>query len=484
VSYDWLVIGGGASGLTAATLLAQEGHRVALVEKNPCLAPLLRGFRRGDFHFDTGFHYTGGLGRGEILDLFFRCLGLSERLRTTPFDLTGFDRVREPGQAEFAFPVGEERLEERLCQEFPGQERAISGYLAEVRRACAVHPYLDLEAPLAGSGAFFGLEGTSLREMLSRWTDHPRLQRLFAVHTLLYGVPPEEAPFSLHASVVGPYYQSVHGLVGGGLALAEAFTARLTELGVDIFLGRGAQELLFTPAGTLRGALLEDGTIVKTRGCVATLHPALLPGMVPEGVFRPIYRRRLLALEDSLPAFTLYGVCRKANSLLHGRNIFLLGNLENGLDDTIYLTAADNGPASGSGLVAIVPVPPGATDRWKDSVTGRRPPEYEAYKAEQAAHLVRRIEEGCPELGGIKVTATATALTMRDYLHTPRGGLYGVRHRLGQYNPQRRTRVANLLLAGQGVAAPGVLGAVLSGFLACGDVIGHERLRERVKACR
>jgi len=223
---------------------------------------------------------------------------------------------------------------------------------------------------------------------------------------------------------------------------------------------------------------------VETRGCVATLHPALLPAMVPEGVFRPVYRRRLLALEDSLPAFTLYGVCRKSNNLLHGRNIFLLGNLENGLDDTIYLTAADNGPGSGNGLVAIAPLPPGATDRWKDSSTGHRPAGYEAYKAERATQLVRRIEEGCPELGGIKMTATATALTMRDYLHTPKGGLYGVRHRLGQYNPQRRTRVANLLLAGQGVAAPGVLGAVLSSFLACGDVIGHERLRERVKACR
>ncbi|WP_170232867.1 phytoene desaturase family protein [Desulfuromonas acetexigens] len=484
MSYDWLVIGGGASGLTAAVLLAQEGRRVALVEKSPRLAPLLRGFRRGNFHFDTGFHYSGGLGQGEILDLFFRHLGVSERLRTTPFDLTGFDRVREPGQAEFAFPVGEERLEERLCREFPGQEKAVSGYLAEVRRACAVHPYLDLDAPLAGSGALFGLDGTSLRKMLSRWTDLPRLRRLLAVHTLLYGVPPEEAPFRLHASVVGPYYQSVHGLVGGGLALAEAFTARLAELGVDIFLGRGVRELLFTPAGTLRGARLEDETVVETRGCVATLHPTLLPALLPEGVFRPIYRRRLLALEDSLPAFTLYGVCRKPNDLLRGRNIFLLGPLKKGLEDSIYLTAADNGPGSGSGLIAIAPVPSGAVERWKDSVAGRRPAGYEAYKAEQAAQLVRRIEEGCPELGGIEVMATATALTMRDYLHTPKGGLYGVRHRLGQYNPQPRTRVANLLLAGQGVAAPGVLGAVLSGFLTCGEVIGHERLRERVKACR
>ena len=68
MSYDYLIIGAGASGLTSALILAQEGYRVALIERSPYLAPLLRGFSRRGVYFDTGFHYSGGLGRGEILD--------------------------------------------------------------------------------------------------------------------------------------------------------------------------------------------------------------------------------------------------------------------------------------------------------------------------------------------------------------------------------------------------------------------------------
>ena len=39
-------------------------------------------------------------------------------------------------------------------------------------------------------------------------------------------------------------------------------------------------------------------------------------------------------------------------------------------------------------------------------------------------------------------------------------------------------------LAGQAVTSPGILGAVLSGFMACGNILGHERLIKELKACR
>jgi all-trans-retinol 13,14-reductase len=47
-----------------------------------------------------------------------------------------------------------------------------------------------------------------------------------------------------------------------------------------------------------------------------------------------------------------------------------------------------------------------------------------------------------------------------------------------------QTRAENLLLAGQATAAPGVMGGMLSGFLACETIVGPERLRNKVKACR
>ncbi|WP_432823836.1 phytoene desaturase family protein [Trichloromonas sp.] len=483
--YDYLIIGSGVSGLTSAAVLASEGYRVALIEKSSRIAPLLRGFSRRGVYFDTGFHYSGGLTKGGPFDTFLRYLGLADRLQTTSFDHEGFDVVRTSGRTDFAYPVGPERLRERLVQEFPAEAKAIDSYLAEVRQVCTALPYLDMETGFDGPGYFAGLNGASLRQVLDRLTGNAALKRLLCVHTLLYGVPPEEVPFTLHAAIVGPYYQSVHGLKGGGGSLVTAFEGRLAELGVDIFCGRGARDILFSDAGTLQGVRLEDGDVIEGTGCVATMHPTRLLGMVPEGVFRPVYHRRLARLEDTSSAFILYALCDGVPDFLRGRNLFLLDEEGCLQEQTIYLTAAEASAGGAGGFIAICADSPDATRQWGGSTTGRRADSYGEYKQSTAAKLLRRIESSCPELSGrVDVVETATPLTMRDYVHAPSGALYGVKHKVGQYNPMAQTRAKNLFLAGQATASPGVMGGMLSGFLACETIVGHDRLRNKVKACR
>ena len=108
---DYAVIGAGTAGLTASLILAKNGHKVTLVEKSRKTAPLLRGFSRRGFLFDTGFHYSGGLEEGEILDLFFRYLGIRHRLQPEPCDPECFDlfRFNKP-EMEVRFPFGFDRV--------------------------------------------------------------------------------------------------------------------------------------------------------------------------------------------------------------------------------------------------------------------------------------------------------------------------------------------------------------------------------------
>jgi phytoene dehydrogenase-like protein len=42
MKYDYIVIGGGVSGMTSALILAIQGYSVALVEKSKQLAPTIR----------------------------------------------------------------------------------------------------------------------------------------------------------------------------------------------------------------------------------------------------------------------------------------------------------------------------------------------------------------------------------------------------------------------------------------------------------
>ena len=54
MTYDSIIVGAGAAGLTAAAHLAKEGHRILLLEKESQCGGLVTSFQRGGFTFDGG----------------------------------------------------------------------------------------------------------------------------------------------------------------------------------------------------------------------------------------------------------------------------------------------------------------------------------------------------------------------------------------------------------------------------------------------
>jgi all-trans-retinol 13,14-reductase len=495
LSRDFAVIGAGVSGMTSALVLARNGYRVTLLEKAGRTAPLLRGFTRGDVRFDTGFHYTGGLGRGEPLDLFFRYLGLSGRVKAFPFREGGFDvlRVRKEG-FEFHFPSGYEAIREKLTAAFPREKGAVEEYLNRVKATLESVPYLNPGKSFDSRFILERIMGPTLKDTLDSLTGDPLLKALLSMHCLLYGVSPDEVSFAQHACIVGNYYLSARGIEGGGRALARGFDERLEELGVDVRCGCEVAGLSVTSGGEFSGVNLADGDFLPCGGCIATIHPRLLLDLVPPGSFRPVYEKRIEGLEETVSAFMLYSASDSPLPSLAGRNMFVFPCADSihGLgarpleESPLYITAAyREGGGQPRGLIGIAPTLPGQTGKWEGDAIGRRPEEYRSFKQDLVGRMQRLVESYCPELeGATRPVDSSTPLTLRDFNNTPLGGLYGPKHKAGQYNPGSSTRVKGLFLAGQAVTSPGVLGAVLSGFMACGNILGHENLIKELSACR
>lgn len=492
--YDFIVIGAGVSGITSAITLAQNGYHVALLEKADRTAPLLRGFARAGVHFDTGFHYSGGLGAGEPLDLFFRYLGLADRINSYPFDEEGFD-LFSCGRPDFEFqvPTGYTRIEGKLSEAFPDEREAIKSYLAKVRSICATMPYLNLSAEIDPNAALKRILGPTLQETLDDLTGNVLLKSLFSMHSLLYGVSCTEVSFAQHAAIVGSYYQSARGISGGGLSLARACDARLAELGVDVLCSSEVTRITVGSGGALAGVELASGDVLTCNAAIATLHPRLLLDLAADGTFRPAYRKRLGALEETVSAFLCFAVSGNPLPSLAGANRFLLpdagclyelGKRPIG-EAPLYLSAAyREGGGEPHGFIGICPTLFSETAQWESSRFGRRPGAYRQFKAEALGQMQSQIERAYPDVAGnIQFIEGSTPLTVRDFCNTPLGGLYGVKHMVGQYNPHPVTRIPGLFLAGQAVVAPGVMGAVISGLLACGTILGHDLLRKKIKAC-
>lgn len=492
MKHDFIVIGSGVSGITSAITLARHGHRVALLEKAPRTAPLLRGFSRGGVRFDTGFHYTGGLAPGEPLDVFLRYLGVADKVESFPFDPDGFDDFRcEDPSFQFRLPTGFENLREGLCQAFPAERAAIDNYLGQVRSTCAAMPYLNLDAEVRSDSGLQRIFGATLQETLDALTGNETLKSLLSMHCLLYGVASSEVSFAQHAAIVGGYYNSARGIRGGGLSLARAFDGRLAELGVDVFCSAEVAGIEVAPGGALCGLRLLDGQTLPCSKVISTVHPRILLDMAPQGSFRGAYRRRLGALEETVSAFICFATSEDPIPALAGANRFLLpdascmrelGKRPIG-NAPLYLSGAyREGETEPRGLLGICPILFSETAAWQSS--GRRSEGYRQYKEQALGLMQGQIERAYPDLAGkLRYIEASTPLTIRDYCSTPLGGLYGVKHMVGQYNPQPATRIPGLFLAGQAVVAPGLMGAVLSGLLACGTVLGHDLLKKELKGC-
>lgn len=486
---DAVVIGGGCAGMSAAITLARFGRKVVLIEGDRRLAPVLRGFERQGLHFDTGFHYVGGLGAGEVLDTLFRFLGLAPHLAPVPYRSDGFDVCRfERLGREVAIPYGDELLQERLGRAFPGQEGLVGDYLDDVLKVWNSSLFLNLhKAASADELLSFG-DGPTLASRLAACGSDELLQTCLALPCLLYGSTPEEASFANHALVAGSYFSSVHGLRGGGRSLVEGFNKALAEAGVEVICGARVAGI-DVENRRLSGVSLADGRRIVARHCIYTGHPSYLPDLLPPGGLRPSFYRRLREYPETPSAFMLFGVLSKEMPLLGGRNLFLTravrpAQLLGEQQDTVYLTGGDCLDDGRQVVTAFSTTDFSEYEPWRASVSGQRPAAYYDLKQRHAAALLERIGSGCPELkGNLEIVESASPLTMRDWAASPRGSLYGLRHTAEDFPLLPMTRIDGLLLAGQSVLLPGVLGATVSAMVACSLMLGLEELRKELRQC-
>ncbi len=491
LEYDHIVIGGGVAGMTTAILLAKAGHSVALVEAFPQLAPTIRGFKRRGVQFDTGLHYVGGLGDGHPLDIYFKHLGIAKSITKEPYNHNGFDRfIIENSSEEYTIPCGFEELECRLKEWFPDEHDATTRYISAIKQAIDASPFLNFSLDF-DLDALFHDESVTLQNFLDEITDNEKLKAVLSYPNILYGVPPSEALLSTHALVTGSYLLSAHTIEGGGLALAKAFENQLHELGVSVVCNHQVEAIDITDSREVQGLTLDNGNYLKTSSCIWTAHPQTLISATPDSAFRPAFKKRLATLKDTTSALMLFGVSETPIDSLDGQSIIswpgtsFEKNLNGDVtpaEGIIYMSSAHDPKSGKTAITAIMPGKFNTFDKWADSSWTNRPVEYKEHKKTMLADMECEVFNRFPELQEtVSFIDGATPLTFRSYCTTPTGSLYGLRHSNDQYNPAPVTKAKGLTLAGQSIVAPGILGAVISAYLTCGIILGHESLHAELR---
>jgi len=468
--YDTIVIGGGVSGLACALLRAHKGERVAVIERSARLSPTLEGFVRRGTYMDSGFHYAGSIGHDGLLRHLLHKLGLSGLLNGAAHSLDTVDRVRFLRPAfDFSFPQGWETLEQRLCQVFPADGQGVKSFLTEVRGLWEQGRTAFVQDCGRSLGMLFTSSGGSLQEALDRCTGNPVLQGLLSSHAVLYGTLAKETSLLFHSQVAGSYYESAGLIEGGGRAWVEAFQEALSDAGVELMCARKVSRIHLDDQRGFAAVELETGERLSAGRCISTAHPKLTLEMVPPNAFTPAYRRRVRELEETPSAVVLYGRCPSAtfsgNLILADEPHTIADWMRLPVEARPLFVSSPVGTAT-CGVSVICPATLADVPGSGDCGDGERPEGYRAWKMELGDRLVRRLAGYAHDLvGGFELLDVATPLTFRDRLSSPKGGLYGVKHRLVDMPLLPRTSVKGLYLSGQAVVAPGVLGALCASFL-------------------
>lgn len=491
-----VIIGAGLGGLSCGAVLSRHGFRVTVLEQQRQAGGCLQTFMRDGLKYETGMHFIGSAGRGELLDSLLRYLGIRDGLELHELDHNGYETVTFKGQ-DFRFNNGKEAFVEGLAEFFPHQKDNLVRYIDTVYRASAASSVESFNPARVMDTDDTVWHTRSVDSVIDELVDDADLREILAGNQPLYAGVKGHTPFALHAFITSFYNRSAWRIAGGSDTIAKLLIKRITDAGGSVLTGCKALEIVCddTQATGVRFMKGTDEGVIDADWIISTIHPSLTVGMVHSPLLRPAFRKRIQDLPDTIGVFELYLKFKNNSVPYMNFNRFCYR------DGTIWgcdsYTDADwprgflymhQYPQTGSGYadagVILAYLRNDELAQWNGTQTGRRGDDYREFKERKAERLIAAAAEHYPELRDrVERWWTSTPLTYRDYTGAVGGGLYGVAKDVELGLSGRvpyRTRVRNLFMAGQSVNSHGILGVLVGSMVVCDNILGNGTLYEGI----
>ena len=483
-----IVIGSGLGGLSTAVVLAKNGYHATVLEQGVQAGGCLQCFTRGGARFETGMHFIGSAGEGQVLHQLLRYLEVDRRLRLSPLDANGYDVVSLRGR-HYRFAQGRQAFIDTLAAQFPAEREGLERLWDLIDEVAQASSFQHMQSTQTDDAVNARYQLLSINEVVDSVIADPELRNVLVGNLPLYAAERDKTPFSTYAFIMSFYNQSAYRIVGGSEQLARALYDVISKYGGEVLTRRRVTEILCDDRRAT-GVRCADGSLYEGDLVVSAIHPQRTIELVHSSLLRPAYRQRIAQLRNTVGGFAVYVKFREGEVPYMNHNFY--GYRQDSpwgcetYDEAtwpkgyLYMHFCEQPDMvwARSGVILSY-MQMGDVERWSHTTVGHRGADYEHFKREHAERLLAAVEEEFPHLRQhIEAYYTSTPLTYRDYTGTEGGSMYGVAkdiHAGPASRVHHRTRIPNLLLAGQNVNSHGILGTLVGTLVACGEAVRAAR---------
>lgn len=498
--YDILVIGSGLGGLVSALILAKQGLKVCVLEKNNQYGGNLQTFSREKLIFDTGVHYLGGLSKGQNLHQFFSYLEIMDDLELQQMNEDGYDKISFGDEnIEYPHAQGYENFIEQLAAFFPNEKQNLESYCEEIQYVCAQFPRYQVVGKDSYNEEILHL---NTKRFIESVTQDKKLQAVLLGSNFLYGGDSENIPFYVHALTVNSYIQSAYKCVNGGSQITKLLIKKLRQYGAEVHKHSEVSGFIFNEAGVLSSVKTKSGKEYAAKKFISNIEIRSFIRLIGEEKLRKSFLNRVMSWEPVSSCFSVYLVLKPQSLPNFNYNIYHYSSEEmiwnafryskDSWPETYMLssTPSKHHPDYAESLTAISYMDFDEVKAWEKTVNTvaeeqERGLKYEQFKLEKAEKMIGALEKKIPNLRhSIKSIYTSSPLSYRDYIGSFEGNMYG--YMKSSDNPLKtmvspRTKTENLFLTGQSVNMHGILGVTIGAFNTCAEILGKEIIDERLK---
>ena len=498
-TYDIVIVGSGLGGLVSAIILAKEGKSVCVLEKNNQFGGNLQTFVRDKTIFDTGVHYIGGLSEGQNLYTYFNYLGILDDLELHRLDEDGFDIISfDNDPNEYPHAQGYTKFIDSLTAQFPEEREAIEAYCHQLKDTCNHFPLYNvrLGKPYYDNTELFQLNA---KDYIDSITQNKKLRAILAGTNLLYAGE-DRTPFYVHALSINSYLESAYRCVNGGSQITKALLKQLKKYG-GVYYKKHEVSQLQVADGHIVAAHTKNGKTFTADTYISNIDPKLTLGLTGLENFRKSYSNRILNIESTVAAFSLYIVLKPETFPYHNRNYYHYKDAsrvwqvheytEESWPEAYMLSMGVHKNMDGyaESLTAMTYMRYDEVQEWENTFNTvveeqGRGDSYIAFKKKKEEEFLDEIEKKFPNLRDcIYKVYSSTPLSYRDYIGSDQGAMYGyvkdVAHPLRSF-VSPRTKIKNLLFTGQSLNMHGILGVTISAMVTCSELVGAQHLVDQV----